>query len=195
MTVARAAEPPALRTEFEWTPRLAIALLLAVGGVGLVLLLLLGRRRMQAPRLSAEQRDVLLHQLRGWLEPGKDVYKRQGLADLVVIRDILFARHQHLAGGLFPRGRRGLAALEQRHGCLLYTSRAVLAHDADAVLPLDTGGHIVQHDADVALAEKLQDYVDPVSYTHLDVYKRQDAGRAFSLLECIIFVKTICWIC
>lgn len=71
MTVARAAEPPALRTEFEWTPRLAIALLLAVGGVGLVLLLLLGRRRMQAPRLSAEQRDVLLHQLRGWLEPGK----------------------------------------------------------------------------------------------------------------------------
>ncbi len=25
-------------------------------------------------------------------------------------------------------------------------ARAVLAHDADAVLPLDTGGHIVQHD-------------------------------------------------
>ena len=24
--------------------------------------------------------------------------------------------------------------------------RQVLAHDADAVLPLDTGGHIVQHD-------------------------------------------------
>ena len=40
----------------------------------------------------------------------------RGLADLVVIRDILFARHQHLAGGLFPRGCRGLAALEQRHG-------------------------------------------------------------------------------
>ncbi|WZB76138.1 flagellar M-ring protein FliF C-terminal domain-containing protein [Achromobacter insuavis] len=71
MTVARAAEPPVLRTEFEWTPRLAIALLLALGGVGLVLLLLLGRRRMQAPRLSADQRDVLLQQLRGWLEPGK----------------------------------------------------------------------------------------------------------------------------
>jgi len=71
MTVAKAAEPPPLRTEFEWTPRLAIALLLAVGGVGLILLLLLGRRRVQAPRLSAEQREVLLHQLRGWLEPGK----------------------------------------------------------------------------------------------------------------------------
>ncbi|RBL81304.1 hypothetical protein DDE05_45190 [Streptomyces cavourensis] len=52
-------------------PRLAIALLLAVGGVGLILLLLVGRRRNQAPRLSAEQREVLLHQLRGWLEPGK----------------------------------------------------------------------------------------------------------------------------
>jgi len=71
MTVAKAVEPPPLRTEFEWTPRLAIALLLAVGGVGLILLLLLGRRRAQAPRLSDEQREVLLHQLRGWLEPGK----------------------------------------------------------------------------------------------------------------------------
>lgn len=67
------AEPPALRTEFEWTPRLAIALLLAVGGVLVVLLLLLSRRRAQVPRLSGEQREVLLHQLRGWLDPSKPV--------------------------------------------------------------------------------------------------------------------------
>lgn len=64
-------EPPALRTEFEWTPRLAIALLLAAGGVLVLLLLLLSRRRAQAPRLSTEQREVMLHQLRGWLDPSK----------------------------------------------------------------------------------------------------------------------------
>lgn len=62
-------EPPGLRTEFEWTPRLAIALLLATGGVLVVLLLLLSRRRAQAPRLSTDQREVLLQQLRGWLDP------------------------------------------------------------------------------------------------------------------------------
>lgn len=70
LTVAQA-PPPALRTEFEWTPRLAISLLLAAGGVLVVLLLLLSSRRSQAPRLSVEQREVLLHQLRGWLAPTK----------------------------------------------------------------------------------------------------------------------------
>ncbi|QVQ26144.1 flagellar basal-body MS-ring/collar protein FliF [Achromobacter deleyi] len=70
LTVAQA-PPPALRTEFEWTPRLAISLLLAAGGVLVMLLLLLSSRRAQAPRLSAEQREVLLQQLRGWLAPAK----------------------------------------------------------------------------------------------------------------------------
>ena len=65
------ADPPALKTEFEWTPRLAIALLLAAGGVLVLLLLLLSHRRAQAPRLSTEQREVMLHQLRGWLDPSK----------------------------------------------------------------------------------------------------------------------------
>ena len=36
-----------------------------------------------------------------------------GLVDLIVIRDILFTRHQHLAGGLLHRGGGVLAALEQ----------------------------------------------------------------------------------
>lgn len=66
---AAAAPPAALRTEFEWTPRLAIALLLAAGGVLVVLLLLLSCRRQRAPRLSVEQRELLLQQLRGWLTP------------------------------------------------------------------------------------------------------------------------------
>ncbi len=77
LTVAQA-PPPALKTEFEWTPRLAIALLLAAGGVLVLLLLLLSCRRAQTPRLSSEQREVLLQQLRGWLapaQPGADVEK------------------------------------------------------------------------------------------------------------------------
>lgn len=71
MTVAQAAPPAAPRTEFEWTPRLAIALLLAIGGVLVALALLASRRRPQSARLSAEQRDALLQQLRGWLEPAR----------------------------------------------------------------------------------------------------------------------------
>lgn len=71
MTVAQAAPPAAPRTEFEWTPRAAIALLLAIGGVLVALALLASRRRPQSARLSAEQRDALLQQLRGWLEPAR----------------------------------------------------------------------------------------------------------------------------
>ncbi|MNK29403.1 Flagellar M-ring protein [compost metagenome] len=63
--------PPVLRTDFEWTPRLAISLLLAAGGVLILLLLLLSSRRAPVQRLSGEQREILLQQLRGWLAPAK----------------------------------------------------------------------------------------------------------------------------
>ena len=65
-TAAAAIAPMA----FEWTPRLAIAFLMAAGGVLLVLLLLLTRRRPTFARLDQRQREAMLTQLRGWLEPG-----------------------------------------------------------------------------------------------------------------------------
>ena len=48
------------------------------------------------------------------------------------------------------------------HRCLLYTSRVGLGGDAAQRLGVDAGVRV-----------RLDDGVRPVSYTHLDVYKRQ----------------------
>jgi flagellar M-ring protein FliF len=62
---------PASAAAFDWTPRLAIAFLLAAGGVLLLVLLLMTQRRPQRVKLDAQQRDAMLVQLRGWLESAK----------------------------------------------------------------------------------------------------------------------------